>query len=74
VTPERWAYLSAKPSEYIKSGRVFFSCEPGVEFILLFLEHIGEPAMLFASDYLHFDSLFSRAHEIRGGMGYQLNS
>jgi len=37
---------------------VFFSCEPGEEFIPLVLEHIGEHAMLFASAYLHFDSLF----------------
>ena len=58
VAPERWAHISAKPSEYIKSGRVFFSCEPGDEFIPLFLEHVGEDAMLFASDYLHFDALF----------------
>ena len=27
-------------------------------FIPLFLEHVGEDAMLFASDYLHFDALF----------------
>ena len=58
VAPERWAHISAKPSEYIKSGRVFFSCEPGDEFMPLFLEHVGEDAMLFASDYLHFDALF----------------
>jgi predicted TIM-barrel fold metal-dependent hydrolase len=58
VAPERWASLSAKPSEYIRSGRVFFSCEPGDDFIPLFLEHVGEDAMLFASDYLHFDALF----------------
>ncbi|PYN72641.1 MAG: hypothetical protein DMD96_34370 [Candidatus Rokuibacteriota bacterium] len=58
VAPERWAHISAKPSEYVRSGRVFFSCEPGDEFIPLFLEHVGEDAMLFASDYLHFDALF----------------
>ena len=58
VAPERWAHNSAKPSEYVRSGRVFFSCEPGDEFIPLFLEHVGEDAMLFASDYLHFDALF----------------
>jgi predicted TIM-barrel fold metal-dependent hydrolase len=58
VAPERWAHISAKPSEYIKGGRVFFSCEPGDDFIPLFLEHVGEDAMLFASDYLHFDALF----------------
>jgi predicted TIM-barrel fold metal-dependent hydrolase len=58
VAPERWAALSAKPSDYVRSGRVFFSCEPGDEFIPFFLEHVGEDAMLFASDYLHFDALF----------------
>jgi predicted TIM-barrel fold metal-dependent hydrolase len=58
VAPERWAHISAKPSEYIKSGRVFFSCEPGDEFIPFFIDHVGEDAMLFASDYLHFDALF----------------
>ena len=58
VAPERWAQISAKPSEYIKSGRVFFSCEPGDEFIPHFIEHVGENSMLFASDYLHFDALF----------------
>jgi predicted TIM-barrel fold metal-dependent hydrolase len=58
VAPDRWAHISAKPSEYIKGGRVFFSCEPGDEFIPLFLEHVGDDAMLFASDYLHFDALF----------------
>ena len=58
VAPERWASLSAKPSEYIKNGRVFFSCEPGDAFIPHFLEHVGEDSMLFASDYLHFDALF----------------
>ena len=58
VAPERWAHIAAKPSEYVRSGRVFFSCEPGDEFIPFFLEHVGEDAMLFASDYLHFDALF----------------
>jgi hypothetical protein len=58
VAPERWAMLSGEPSEYIKSGRVFFSCEPGDPDIPYFLENIGEDAMLFASDYLHFDALF----------------
>ena len=58
VAPERWANLSAKPSEYIKGGRVFFSCEPGDAFIPHFIEHVGEEALLFASDYLHFDALF----------------
>jgi hypothetical protein len=37
---------------------VFFSCEPGDEFIPFFVDHVGEDAMVFASDYLHFDALF----------------
>ena len=58
VAPERWAMISSEPSDYIKSGRVFFSCEPGDADMPYFLENIGEQAMLFASDYLHFDALF----------------
>ena len=58
VAPERWAMISSEPSDYIKSGRVFFSCEPGDPDIPYFLENIGEQAMLFASDYLHFDAHF----------------
>src|SRR5207247_10156233 len=58
VAPERWAHITKMPSEYIKGGRVFFSCEPGDEFIPFFIDHVGEDAMLFASDYLHFDALF----------------
>jgi predicted TIM-barrel fold metal-dependent hydrolase len=58
VARDRWAHISAKPSEYVKSGRVFFSCEPGDEFIPFFIDHVGEDAMIFASDYLHFDALF----------------
>jgi len=58
VAPTRWGNISARPSEYIKGGNVYFSCEPGDEFMPFFLEHIGEQAMLFASDYLHFDALF----------------
>ena len=58
VARERWSQLKQMPSDYIKGGRVFFSCEPGDDFIPLFLDHVGEDAMLFASDYLHFDALF----------------
>ena len=58
VAPDRWALLAGKPSDYIKSGRVFFSCEPGDEDIPYFVEQVGEHAMVFASDYLHFDARF----------------
>ena len=42
VAPEALGAVSAKPSEYVKSGRVFFSCEPGDEFIPFFIDHVGE--------------------------------
>src|SRR2546422_4126794 len=59
VAPERWAHISAKPSEYVRSGRVFFSCEPGDEFIPFFLEHVGEDAMRSEE---HTSELQSRLH------------
>src|SRR3989442_750198 len=58
VAPQRWAHISAKPSEDIKGGRVVFSCEPRDEVISFFVDHVGEDAVLFASDYLHFHALF----------------
>src|SRR2546428_587795 len=41
VAPDRSAHISAKPSEHIKGGRVFFSCEPGDEFLPFFIDHVG---------------------------------
>src|SRR5881628_1220379 len=38
VARERWAHITKMPSEYIKGGRVFFSCEPGDEFIPFFID------------------------------------
>jgi predicted TIM-barrel fold metal-dependent hydrolase len=53
--------LKAKPSEYIKSGRVFVSCEPEEKSLPYVAQWIGEGNILFASDYPHWDSDFPQA-------------
>ena len=49
-------WLSAKPSEYLTSGRAFFGVEPEERLIGLVAEHVGEDCLLYASDYPHWDS------------------
>lgn len=53
--------LKAKPSEYMKSGRVFVSCEPEEKTLPYVAQWIGEENILFASDYPHWDSDFPQA-------------
>jgi hypothetical protein len=51
-------HLKARPSEYLGSGRVFFSFEPGEPDVPRVAEVLGESALLFSSDYPHWDSPF----------------
>lgn len=48
--------LSAKPSEYLTSGRAYFGMEPEEKLIPMVAEIVGEGALLYASDYPHWDS------------------
>jgi len=50
--------LKARPSEYLSSGRVFFSFEPGEHGVAEVAELLGDHTLLFSSDYPHFDSPF----------------
>jgi predicted TIM-barrel fold metal-dependent hydrolase len=59
--PEEAPLLKGKPSDYVKDGRVFFSFEPEDSMLPYCLEHIGEDAFLFASDYPHWDMTFPHA-------------
>jgi predicted TIM-barrel fold metal-dependent hydrolase len=51
-------HLKALPSEYLRSGRAFFSFEPGEDGVGEVAELLGEQALVFSSDYPHFDSPF----------------
>ena len=51
--------MKEKPSEYVcKSGRVFVACEAEEEILDRVVEEMGEDVIIYASDYIHFDSTF----------------
>ncbi len=50
----RWApALKRKPSEYIRSGNLYFSCEVEEKTLPYVIEFVGEDNVLFATDYPH---------------------
>jgi predicted TIM-barrel fold metal-dependent hydrolase len=46
------------PSEYVTEGRVVISCEPEEHGIAYAVERLGPGAVVFASDYPHWDAEF----------------
>lgn len=50
--------LKARPSEYMKCGRVFVACEPEEKTLPYVTQWIGEESILYASDYPHWDGDF----------------
>ena len=50
--------LKAKPSDYLRSGRCFISCEPEESTLPAVLDLLGEDHVIFASDYPHWDCRF----------------
>ncbi|MBI3092099.1 MAG: amidohydrolase family protein [Candidatus Tectomicrobia bacterium] len=50
--------LKVMPSEHVKGGRIYFSCEPEEETMPFAVENLGEQAILFASDYPHWDMTY----------------
>ncbi|MDZ4818303.1 MAG: amidohydrolase family protein [Planctomycetota bacterium] len=53
--------LRSDPRELVCGGRCFFSCDPQEISIDLFVTSIGPEALLYASDYPHWDSTFPRS-------------
>jgi predicted TIM-barrel fold metal-dependent hydrolase len=47
--------LSMLPSEYIKAGRCYFTCEGEESALSLVIEQFGDECMMYASDYPHWD-------------------
>jgi predicted TIM-barrel fold metal-dependent hydrolase len=50
--------LKSLPSEYLSSGRVYFSFEPDEPQVPEVAELLGDHALVFSSDYPHWDSPF----------------
>jgi len=57
-------WLKKKPSEYIKSGQLYFSCEGGEASLVNAVERIGHRTLLFASDFPHETNVARAKHEI----------
>lgn len=51
---KRWCpFLRRTPSEYIRGGNLYFSCEVGERTLPYVIELLGEDNIFFASDYPH---------------------
>jgi len=48
--------LKTKPSEYMRSGRIFYSFEPEEGTLPYVIDRMGENVLLYASDFPHWDS------------------
>ena len=55
--------LQTEPSELLKRGQLYFSCEADEPEIAHVIETIGDDWIVFASDYSHFDSRFPGASQ-----------
>lgn len=57
-------WLKKKPSEYIRSGQIYFSCEGGETSLASAVERIGHRTLLFASDFPHETNIQRARHEV----------
>lgn len=51
-------WLTKPPSEYMRSGRLYYAFEPDESTISFVANFVGEDCLVFASDYNHSDSKF----------------
>jgi predicted TIM-barrel fold metal-dependent hydrolase len=56
-------WLTKPPSEYMRSGQVYYSFEPDEQTLPFIMEFVGEDRLVFASDYNHSDSKFPHTVE-----------
>jgi uncharacterized protein len=47
--------ISRPPSDYLKSGRIFFGCEGNESFLGRVVQEVGEDLFIYSSDYPHAD-------------------
>jgi len=57
-------WLKKKPSEYIRSGQIYFNCEGGEVTLPYAVKRIGHRALLFASDFPHETNIERAKREI----------
>ena len=47
--------ISKPPSDYLKTGRIFFGCEGNESFLGKIIGEVGEDLFMYSSDYPHAD-------------------
>lgn len=57
--------ISRPPSEYLRSGRIFFGCEGNEPFLGRVLDEVGADLFMFSSDYPHADRAEGTAKYLR---------
>jgi predicted TIM-barrel fold metal-dependent hydrolase len=57
--------ISHPPSDYLKSGRIFFGCEGNESFLGQLVQEVGEDLFLYSSDYPHADRTEETARFLR---------
>jgi hypothetical protein len=57
-------WLKKKPSEYIRSGQIYFSCEGGERSLGYAVQRLGHQVLLYASDFPHETNIERAKHEI----------
>jgi len=50
--------LKKRPSEYVRSGTIYFSCEADEWLLPQALERVGENQIVYASDFPHWDNSY----------------
>ena len=58
--------ISHPPSDYLKSGRIFFGCEGNESFLGRVVEEVGEDLFMYSSDYPHADWTEGTARYLQG--------
>ena len=53
------------PSEYLRSGRIFFGCEGNEPFLPRIVGELGDDLLMFSSDYPHADRTLGTARFLR---------
>jgi predicted TIM-barrel fold metal-dependent hydrolase len=57
--------ISHAPSEYLKTGRIFFGCEGNESFLGRVIDEVGEDLFMYSSDYPHADRTEGTAKLLR---------
>lgn len=58
--------VKSPPSESIRSGRLFFTCEADDKNVSYFVNRVNENALMYASDYPHFDMKMNTVSTLMG--------